>query len=65
VLNEAIAKRGTTISDYRDADGESGDNEGNLRAYGREGCPCVNCRTPIKRVVLSNRSAFYCPKCQK
>ena len=65
VLQESIDRRGTTISDYRDADGETGDNEGNLRAYGREGNPCLNCKSPIKRVVLSNRSAFYCPKCQK
>jgi formamidopyrimidine-DNA glycosylase len=65
VLQESIDRRGTTISDYRDADGESGENEGNLRAYGREGRPCVTCGTPIKRVVMSNRSAFYCPKCQK
>jgi formamidopyrimidine-DNA glycosylase len=65
VLQESIDRRGTTISDYRDADGESGEFASQLEAYGREGRPCHTCGTRIKRVVLSNRSAFYCPKCQK
>lgn len=65
VLNESIEKRGTTISDYRDADGEAGEFDQRLRAYGREGKMCHECGSTIKRVVMSNRSAFYCPKCQK
>lgn len=65
VLGEAIRARGTTISDYRDANGETGGFGLRLQAYGREGEPCVRCGTPIRRVVISNRSAFYCPRCQK
>jgi formamidopyrimidine-DNA glycosylase len=65
VLSEAIESRGTTFSAYRDGEGEEGAYEARLRVYGREGEPCVNCGTPIRRVVLSNRSAFYCPKCQR
>jgi formamidopyrimidine-DNA glycosylase len=65
VLQESIAARGTTISDYRDARGERGGFDQWLRAYDRAGMPCVNCGTAIKRVVLSNRSAFYCPRCQE
>jgi formamidopyrimidine-DNA glycosylase len=65
VLQESIDRRGTTISDYRDADGERGGFDTYLAAYGREGMPCQTCGTMIKRVVLSNRSAFYCPRCQK
>lgn len=65
VLQESIDSRGTTISDYRDADGEAGEFSSRLEAYGREGRPCHTCGSTIKRVVLSNRSAFYCPKCQK
>jgi formamidopyrimidine-DNA glycosylase len=65
VLNESIEKRGTTISDYRDADGEAGGFDQRLRAYGREGKKCHVCGSTIKRIVMSNRSAFYCPKCQK
>lgn len=65
VLAEAITHRGTTFSDYRDAAGEAGAFEALLRVYGREGLPCTVCRTPIKRVALTNRSAFYCPRCQR
>ena len=65
VLQESIDARGTTISDYRDASGEAGEFDRRLQAYGREGERCVRCAGTIKRVVLSNRSAFYCPKCQK
>jgi formamidopyrimidine-DNA glycosylase len=65
VLQESIDARGTTISDYRDASGNPGNFDQWLRAYDREGLACHNCNTKIKRVVLSNRSAFYCPQCQK
>jgi formamidopyrimidine-DNA glycosylase len=65
VLSEAIVNRGTTFSDYRDAAGEAGGFEPLLRVYGREGSPCPACGTAIKRTVLTNRSAFYCPACQR
>ena len=65
VLHEAIAARGTTVSDYRDAAGEAGGFGPRLRVYGREGEPCPVCGTPIKRVVIGGRSAFYCPRCQR
>ena len=65
VLAASIDARGTTLSDYRDASGEEGAFEALLQVYDRAGEPCPKCRTPIKRIVLTNRSAFYCPRCQK
>ena len=65
VLREAIALGGSSISDYVDADGEEGFFQLQHRVYGREGEPCLVCRTPVKRVVLGGRSSHYCPKCQK
>jgi formamidopyrimidine-DNA glycosylase len=65
VLNEAIALGGSTVSDYVDADGEAGFFQLEHRVYGREGEPCLVCKTPIKRVVLAGRSSHYCPNCQK
>jgi formamidopyrimidine-DNA glycosylase len=65
VLREAIALGGSSISDYVDADGEEGFFQLQHRVYGREGEPCLVCRTAIKRVVLAGRSSHYCPKCQK
>ena len=65
VLNASIEKRGTTVSDYRDADGVEGGFAALLHVYDRAGLPCLRCGTPIKRVVFTNRSAFYCPQCQR
>ena len=65
VLKEAIALGGSSISNYVDADGEEGFFQLQHRVYGREGEPCVVCKTPIKRVVIVGRSSHYCPKCQK
>ena len=65
VLKEAIRLGGSSISNYVDADGEEGFFQLRHRVYGREGEPCLVCKTPIKRVVIVGRSSHYCPKCQK
>jgi formamidopyrimidine-DNA glycosylase len=65
VLKEAIALGGSSVSDYVDADGEEGFFQLQHRVYGREGEPCLVCKTPIKRIVIAGRSSHYCPKCQK
>jgi formamidopyrimidine-DNA glycosylase len=65
VLQEAIALGGSSVSDYVNADGEEGFFQLQHRVYGREGEPCLVCKTPIKRVVIAGRSSHYCPKCQK
>ena len=65
VLNEAIALGGSTVSDYVDANGEAGFFQLQHRVYGRQGEPCLVCKTPIKRIVLGGRSSHYCPNCQK
>jgi formamidopyrimidine-DNA glycosylase len=65
VLKEAIALGGSSVSDYVDADGKEGFFQLQHRVYGREGDPCLVCKTPIKRVVIAGRSSHYCSKCQK
>jgi formamidopyrimidine-DNA glycosylase len=65
VLQLAIAAGGSSISDYVDADGEAGFFQIQHRAYGREGKPCVKCKTPIKKIIVGGRGTHYCPKCQK
>ena len=65
VLREGIDYRGTTLSDYRDANGESGGNASNLRVYGRGGRgTCERCGTPLQRLVVAGRGAHICPNCQ-
>ena len=65
VLREAIGSRGTTFRSYRDSRGEPGRFARRLRVYDREGKPCLHCGTPIRAVVLGQRSTYYCPRCQK
>ncbi|TVP58848.1 MAG: bifunctional DNA-formamidopyrimidine glycosylase/DNA-(apurinic or apyrimidinic site) lyase [Gemmatimonadales bacterium] len=64
VLSEAIDARGTTLRDYRTAQGWEGEYGAKLQVYGRAGEPCPRCAEPIVREVLSNRSVFFCPRCQ-
>ena len=65
VLNDAIAAGGTTFRDFRDSAGEPGYFVQKLFVYDRAGEPCRKCRTPIRRLVIGQRSSFYCPRCQK
>jgi len=65
LLSDAIRWCGTSFSDYRDADDQSGEFQNHLRVYDRAGEKCRICLSAIKRVAIGNRSAFYCPSCQK
>jgi len=65
VLTEAIAAGGSSISDYVDAEGRKGFFQFSHRVYQRTGEPCVNCGTPIRRLLVAQRSSHFCPKCQK
>ena len=66
VLELAIARRGTSFSDYVDAGGERGTNQDHLRVYGRAGMPCSrsSCQQPILRTVVSQRGTWFCASCQ-
>jgi formamidopyrimidine-DNA glycosylase len=65
LLQKAIEKRGTSISDWRDLYGCKGENQYELKAYGREGEECIRCGGMISRIKQGGRSTFYCPGCQK
>jgi formamidopyrimidine-DNA glycosylase len=65
VLAEAIAAGGTTLRDFVRVDGEPGYFAQNLRAYERDGQPCVTCGTPIRRRVIGQRASYFCPRCQR
>jgi len=64
VLTGAIANRGTTLSDYRDARGNRGSNQNHLQVARREGQPCPRCGSPIERMKLEQRGTYFCPVCQ-
>lgn len=65
VLAEAIEAGGSSLRDHRQADGELGYFQHAFRVYDREGEPCQTCATPVRRIVQSGRSSFFCPTCQK
>jgi formamidopyrimidine-DNA glycosylase len=65
ILQKAIVLRGSSISDFLDADGQPGEYQRHHRVYGREGKNCSRCKTPIRRVIVAGRSSYFCPNCQK
>ncbi|MEQ1716940.1 MAG: bifunctional DNA-formamidopyrimidine glycosylase/DNA-(apurinic or apyrimidinic site) lyase [Hyphomicrobium sp.] len=67
VLGDAIAAGGSTLRDYRHADGSQGAFQETFFVYGREGEPCRRggCGGTIRRAVHGGRATFYCPRCQK
>lgn len=64
VLRKAILARGSSISDFLDAEGEPGEYQRHHRVYGREGRRCFRCGTAVRRVIVAGRSSHFCPKCQ-
>lgn len=65
VLGEAVQQGGTTLRDFFGADGQPGYFQQKLFVYGREGEPCRKCSSRIRRVIIGQRSSFYCPRCQQ
>ncbi len=66
-LAEAIEAGGSTLRDYRAADGALGYFQHRFKVYGREGEACVSprCRGEVARLVQGGRSTFHCPRCQR
>ncbi len=67
VLSEAIEAGGSSLRDFRQADGELGYFQHSFDVYGREGAPCrtPECSGTIERIVQSGRSSFFCAQCQR
>jgi formamidopyrimidine-DNA glycosylase len=65
VIRQGIANRGTSFRDYKDANGQKGDNQNHLLAYGRRGQPCRKCGAPLEYARVAGRGTTYCPFCQK
>jgi formamidopyrimidine-DNA glycosylase len=65
ILETAIRMKGSSISDYVDANGLKGSFQLQHQVYGRAGEPCAICGTAIRRIVVGQRGTHYCPKCQR
>ena len=66
VLLKAISFGGSTIRDFKKTDGKFGNFQQIFKVYGKQNqkCPRNKCTGLIKKIVVCNRSTFYCPKCQ-
>jgi len=64
VIDYAIQQGGTTLRDFVNATGKPGYFQQQLNVYGRENQPCVQCHAPIRKLKQSQRSTWYCPRCQ-
>jgi formamidopyrimidine-DNA glycosylase len=65
VLTDAIARGGSSISDYRDGFDRAGSFQDAHAVYDRAGAPCPRCGTSIRGAVVVGRSTFWCPRCQR
>ncbi len=65
VMRRSIETGGSSISDYVAPDGSDGAYQDERRVYARKNEPCHSCGTAIKRIVIGQRSAHYCPACQR
>ena len=65
LLREAIANRGSSVDDYRDAWGNMGGEQELLQVYGRGGEPCPRCGRPLATLRLAGRTTVFCRRCQR
>lgn len=65
VLARAVEAGGTTVRTYKNALGEAGKFQVQLKVYGQTGQPCDRCGTPIQKIKVSQRGTHFCPNCQQ
>jgi formamidopyrimidine-DNA glycosylase len=65
VLARAVAKGGSTLRDFSNADGQAGYFQLEAMVYGRAGQPCRVCGASVKAIRQGQRATYFCPNCQK
>ena len=65
VLQDAIAAGGTSVNNYVDSNGAQGYFQLQTQVYGKTGKPCARCGTPVRRILVAQRSTHFCPRCQR
>jgi formamidopyrimidine-DNA glycosylase len=66
VLLNSIKKGGSSIRDFKNTDGNKGSFQDNFKVYQREDLNCkrLSCQGKIIKIVIANRSTFFCNYCQ-
>ena len=65
VIAQGIRNHGTTFRDYKDGEGNKGDNQNHLLVYSRSGEPCKECGATLLQTKIGGRGSVYCPHCQQ
>lgn len=65
VIAQGIKNHGTTFRDYKDGEGNKGENQNHLLVYSHSGEPCKTCGTNLLQTKIGGRGSVYCPQCQK
>jgi formamidopyrimidine-DNA glycosylase len=65
ILRLAIRECGSSIRDYRDANGNAGAFQNSFAVYGRKGQPCQSCAQPLQSARVGGRSTVFCERCQR
>lgn len=65
ILKSSIKQGGTTLKDFVSSEGKPGYFKQHLKAYGRAGLPCIHCQTPLKSILIGQRTTVYCEFCQQ
>jgi formamidopyrimidine-DNA glycosylase len=65
ILQKAIEMRGSSISDFVDAEGFAGDYQQHHKVYARDGKKCFRCGKTIRWMAVAGRSSHFCPVCQR
>ena len=65
ILRRSIQECGSSIRDYRDANGNAGAFQNTFAVYGRKGQCCVRCQSPLTAARVAGRGTVYCSNCQK
>jgi formamidopyrimidine-DNA glycosylase len=65
ILSVAIRMGGSSISDYKLVNGESGKYANNHKVYGKHNTPCIVCKNNLEKIIISGRSTIFCEFCQK
>lgn len=65
IINQSIKYRGTSFSDYRDLQGQSGTFQKHLKVYKKENTPCFHCGHLLQRIKIAGRGTYFCACCQR
>jgi formamidopyrimidine-DNA glycosylase len=65
IMKQAIKVGGSSVATYRLLDMSQGNYAREHKVYGKDGEKCSRCKTPLKKILIQNRTTIFCPKCQK